>query len=148
GDLMVRMGGGDDAEGVGSLGGFGDRTEGTGGIFVGDLFRHGRIKIINAGERDRAGRGGGELRVDARVFLPEGPGSNHSHSQRRWHAACITVRWDGEQKFSRGARLFVLDELELDLGVIGPEALGEKTQTWWSSEGKQGLPDGCSRQFS
>jgi lipid A 3-O-deacylase len=41
-----------------------------------------------------------------------------------------------------------MDEFELDLGVIGPEALGEETQKWWHDLTNQPEPRGWDNQLS
>ena len=41
----------------------------------------------------------------------------------------------------------VLDEFELDLGVVGPEALGEETQTWWHEVTDYAEPRGWHHQL-
>lgn len=41
----------------------------------------------------------------------------------------------------------VMDELELDLGVVGPEALGEETQTWWHKVTEYAEPRGWGNQL-
>lgn len=40
-----------------------------------------------------------------------------------------------------------MDEFELDLGVIGPEALGEDTQTWWHKVTDYAEPRGWDHQI-
>ena len=40
-----------------------------------------------------------------------------------------------------------MDEFELDLGVVGPEALGEDTQTWWHKVTDQPEPRGWDHQL-
>jgi lipid A 3-O-deacylase len=42
----------------------------------------------------------------------------------------------------------VMDEMELDLGVVGPEALGEETQTWWHHLLNEVEPKGWHNQLS
>jgi hypothetical protein len=41
----------------------------------------------------------------------------------------------------------VMDEFELDLGVVGPEALGEDTQTWWHKVTDYAEPRGWDHQL-
>ncbi len=41
-----------------------------------------------------------------------------------------------------------MDELELDLGVVGPEALGEKTQKWWHRLTGYAEPRGWDNQLN
>ncbi|HEX7861029.1 MAG TPA: lipid A deacylase LpxR family protein [Verrucomicrobiae bacterium] len=41
----------------------------------------------------------------------------------------------------------VMDEFELDLGVVGPEALGEKTQKWWHKLTDMPEPRGWDHQL-
>jgi lipid A 3-O-deacylase len=42
----------------------------------------------------------------------------------------------------------VMDEMELDLGVVGPAALGEETQKWWHDLLNQPEPKGWDNQIS
>lgn len=42
----------------------------------------------------------------------------------------------------------VIDEMELDVGVVGPEALGEDTQTWWHEVTDYAEPRGWGHQLS
>ncbi|MDX1951100.1 MAG: lipid A deacylase LpxR family protein [Verrucomicrobiota bacterium] len=44
-----------------------------------------------------------------------------------WMHGSLILRRSGQLRESVG----VMDELELDVGVVGPEALGEETQQWW-----------------
>lgn len=46
-----------------------------------------------------------------------------------------------------GDNIAVMDELELDLGVVGPEALGEDTQTWWHGMTGYAEPRGWGHQL-
>lgn len=41
----------------------------------------------------------------------------------------------------------VQDEIELNLGVVGPSALGEETQTWWHSTWDYAIPRGWHNQL-
>jgi hypothetical protein len=41
-----------------------------------------------------------------------------------------------------------MDEFELDLGVVGPEALGEETQVWWHDLLNEPEPHGWDNQLS
>ena len=40
-----------------------------------------------------------------------------------------------------------MDEFELDVGVVGPEALGEDTQTWWHKVTEEPEPRGWDHQL-
>lgn len=42
----------------------------------------------------------------------------------------------------------VMDELEVDLGVVGPQALGEDTQKWWHGVTDYAEPRGWGHQLS
>lgn len=50
----------------------------------------------------------------------------HDRPYGAWLHGSLILRRGGSM-----GELAVMDEFELDLGVIGPEALGGETQTWW-----------------
>ena len=75
GQLEVRDGGGDDADGVGVVGNFRDRTQRVGVMFGRDVAGDLVIGVVDADEVHQTG--GGHLGVDAHMLLAERAGAEN-----------------------------------------------------------------------
>ena len=77
GQFKMGAGGGDDAKRPGPGQGLIEGGENRHAIFFGDPGGRERGGILHAGELDQPG--GGQIRVDAGMFLAQGPDPKHGH---------------------------------------------------------------------